>query len=144
MAKPTGRGVINETPNGDGVVSTAKRGWRFAAEAAIWMRGNPQSEKVAERSRKGMRMSDVIGGSPEQMQQLARIFGKHSQGLQALIKDLNGHTVNSDAIWKGDHATKFRASWQEAKASFDKMASALQEADRFIKSKAQSLDQWQH
>ncbi|MFB9835715.1 WXG100 family type VII secretion target [Actinoallomurus sp. NBC_01490] len=89
-------------------------------------------------------MSDVIGGSPEQMQQLARIFGKHSQGLQALIKDLNGHTVNSDAIWKGDHATKFRASWQEAKASFDKMASALQEADRFIKSKAQSLDQWQH
>lgn len=88
-------------------------------------------------------MSDVIGGSPEQMRELARIFDKHSAGLQALIKDLNGRTVNSTGIWKGDHANKFRGSWHEAKASFDKMALALQEAHKFINSKAQSLDAWQ-
>ncbi|MDN3357079.1 WXG100 family type VII secretion target [Actinomadura sp. DC4] len=118
--------------------------WPSGVQALVARRQAAPDNFPDKTTKEGSRMSDVIGGSPEQMQQLARIFGKHSQGLQALIKDLNGHTVNSDAIWKGDHATKFRASWQEAKASFDKMAAALQEADRFIKSKAQSLDQWQH
>jgi WXG100 family type VII secretion target len=85
-------------------------------------------------------MGDKRGGSISEMENLARIFSKHAKNLDALIKDLNGNTVNSTAIWWGPGADRFRAAWQEAKGSFDKMAMALEQGGKDVRTSVQNIE----
>lgn len=83
---------------------------------------------------------DKRGGSIGEMEELARIFQKHSRNLDALIRDLNGRTVSSTAIWWGPGADRFRSAWQEAKSAFDRMALALEEGSQDIKRSQQNIE----
>ncbi|GAB2820397.1 hypothetical protein GCM10022221_17890 [Actinocorallia aurea] len=71
--------------------------------------------------------ADRRGGNLGQMEELSRLFSKHSRNLDSLIKDLNGRTVGSSEIWWGPGADRFRGAWAEAKSAFDRMAVALEE-----------------
>lgn len=84
--------------------------------------------------------ADKRGGSIGEMEELARLFQKHSRNLDALIKDLNGRTVASSAIWWGPRADRFRSEWQEARSAFERMAIALQEGSQDIKRSQQNIE----
>ncbi|MEO5874279.1 MAG: WXG100 family type VII secretion target [Streptosporangiaceae bacterium] len=83
---------------------------------------------------------DRRGGNIGQMEELSRLFQKHSKNLDALIKDLNGRTVGSSEIWWGPGADRFRAAWSEAKSAFDKMAVALEEGGQDVKRSQQNIE----
>ena len=83
---------------------------------------------------------DRRGGSIGEMEDLSRMFSKHSRNLDALIKDLNGRTVSSTEIWWGPGADRFRSAWAEAKAAFDKMAVALEQGSQDIKRSQQNIE----
>ena len=84
--------------------------------------------------------ADRRGGNIGQMEDLARLFSKHSKNLDALIKDLNGRTVSSNEIWWGPRADRFRAAWAEAKSAFDKMAVALEEGAGDVRQSMQNIE----
>lgn len=87
-------------------------------------------------------MAPQTGGDPEAMHQLGQLFSKHSQGLNQIIRDLNGRMTHSESIWISDEANRFRAAWQQAKGSFDKMAEALDKGGQDIRKTAQELEAW--
>ena len=76
---------------------------------------------------------DKRGANLGELEELSRIFSKHSKNLDALIRDLNGRTVSSSAAWWGPGADRFRSAWAEAKTAFDKMALALEQGWRPIR-----------
>ncbi|HEX2316029.1 MAG TPA: WXG100 family type VII secretion target [Thermomonospora sp.] len=85
-------------------------------------------------------MSDRRGANIAALEDLSRMFSKHSRNLDALIKDLNGRTASSTEIWWGPGADRFRAAWQEAKTAFDRMAIALEEGGQDIKRSQQNIE----
>jgi WXG100 family type VII secretion target len=86
-------------------------------------------------------MSNLRGGNLEEMQQLARLFSTNASKLNGVITDLNSKTVDSDRIWTGPAADRFRSAWSEAKASFEKMRQALDEASTAVTKSAQNIEQ---
>ncbi|WP_460365075.1 WXG100 family type VII secretion target [Actinocorallia lasiicapitis] len=74
------------------------------------------------------------------MEELAQLFQRHSRGLDALIKDLNGRTVGSAEIWWGPGADRFRQAWGEAKSAFDKMAVALDEGGQDVRRSQRNIE----
>jgi WXG100 family type VII secretion target len=85
-------------------------------------------------------MSDRRGANIAALEDLSRMFSKHSRNLDALIKDLNGRTVSSTEIWWGPGADRFRSAWQEAKTAFDRMAMALEEGSQDIRRSQQNIE----
>jgi WXG100 family type VII secretion target len=83
---------------------------------------------------------DRRGANIAALEDLSRMFTKHSRNLDALIKDLNGRTVSSSEIWWGPNADRFRSAWQEAKTAFDRMAIALEEGSQDIKRSQQNIE----
>ncbi|SEG90666.1 WXG100 family type VII secretion target [Thermomonospora echinospora] len=85
-------------------------------------------------------MSDKRGANIAALEDLSRMFSKHSRNLDALIKDLNGRTVSSTEIWWGPSADRFRSAWQEARTAFERMAMALEEGGQDIKRSQQNIE----
>jgi WXG100 family type VII secretion target len=85
-------------------------------------------------------MANLRGGNIEEMHQLAKMFSANAAKLNGVINDLNGRTANSEAIWTGPAADRFRTSWQEARGSFEKMRQALDEASTAISKHAQNIE----
>lgn len=85
-------------------------------------------------------MADLRGGNLEEMHQLAKMFSANAGKLGGIINDLNSRTASSDAIWTGPAADRFRSAWSEAKASFDKMRHALDEASTAVTKSAQNIE----
>jgi WXG100 family type VII secretion target len=83
---------------------------------------------------------DKRGASIGALEDLSRMFSKHSRNLDALIKDLNGRTVSSTEVWWGPGADRFRGAWAEAKTAFDKMAVALEQGSQDIKRSQQNIE----
>ncbi|GAA2085644.1 WXG100 family type VII secretion target [Actinomadura alba] len=83
---------------------------------------------------------DRRGANIAALEELSRMFSKHSRNLDALIKDLNGRTVSSTETWWGPQADRFRSAWQEAKTAFDKMAVALDQGGQDIKKSRQNIE----
>ncbi|RAY12178.1 WXG100 family type VII secretion target [Actinomadura craniellae] len=83
---------------------------------------------------------DRRGANIAALEELSRMFSKHSRNLDALIKDLNGRTVSSSEVWWGPRADRFRSAWQEAKTAFDKMAIALEEGSQDIKRSRENIE----
>lgn len=84
--------------------------------------------------------SNLRGGNLEEMHQLAKIFTTNASKLNGVITDLNGRTVDSDRIWTGPAADRFRSAWNEAKGSFEKMRQALDEASTAVTKSAQNIE----
>lgn len=85
-------------------------------------------------------MGDRRGANIAALEDLSRMFSKHSRNLDALIKDLNGRTVSSQENWWGPGADRFRSAWMEAKAAFDRMAMALEEGSQDIRRSQQNIE----
>jgi WXG100 family type VII secretion target len=80
------------------------------------------------------------GGNLEEMHALAKNFSTHAKQLASITSDLDRRTKDSDRIWTGPAADRFRHAWQEAHASFVKMHSALDEASTAIDKQAQNIE----
>ena len=80
------------------------------------------------------------GGKTDQMRQLAGRFRTDSGQIQGLIKSLDGDTVNSQPIWQGPAADRFRGDWSSFKPTMDRLVHALDEAAQAIDKNAQAID----
>lgn len=80
------------------------------------------------------------GGNVDEMRELARMFTSNAGTLDGIIRDLNGRMVDSDRIWSGPAAERFRSDWQEARSAFEKMRQSLQEASTAVTKHAQNIE----
>jgi WXG100 family type VII secretion target len=80
------------------------------------------------------------GGNVEEMNDMARMFTSNAGKLDGIIKDLNSRTADSDRIWSGPAADRFRGDWQEARSAFEKMRQSLQEASTAVSKHAQNIE----
>ena len=87
-----------------------------------------------------MSSSGLRGGNLEEMRALAKNFSSHARQLQSITGDLDRRTKDSDRIWTGPSADRFRHAWHEAHASFVKMHEALDEASKAIDVQAQNIE----
>lgn len=85
-------------------------------------------------------MTGNRGGNLQEMHQLAKVFTSNAAKLNGIINELNSRTTSSEAIWTGPAADRFRNAWSEAKASFEKMRQALDEAGTAVTKNAQNID----
>ena len=85
-------------------------------------------------------MANVRGGNIEEMHDLAKMFGTNATKLHGIINDLNGRTADSDRIWTGPAADRFRGDWHEARSAFEKMRQALQDASTAVGKHAQNIE----
>lgn len=68
-------------------------------------------------------MSAILGGDPQQMQQLAQTFRAEAGAVEQLTARING-TLNN-TVWTGPAADRFRQEWE---TSFRQALTRLQEA----------------
>jgi WXG100 family type VII secretion target len=80
------------------------------------------------------------GGNLAEMHALAKNFSSHARQLQSITSDLDRRTKDSDRIWTGPAADRFRHAWQEAHTAFVKMHQALDEASQAIDKQAQNIE----
>jgi WXG100 family type VII secretion target len=80
------------------------------------------------------------GGQTDQMRQLASKFRSDASTLHGLVTSLNSDTVNSQPIWQGPAADRFRGEWSTFKATLDKLVAALEEAGAAVEKNAQNID----
>jgi WXG100 family type VII secretion target len=80
------------------------------------------------------------GGDPREMRELGRMYSRNGQQLAEIIRDLNTNTHNSDRIWTGPAADRFRNAWNEAKSQFEKMRTALDEAGSAVNKNAENIE----
>ncbi|MFI7650786.1 WXG100 family type VII secretion target [Micromonospora sp. NPDC049460] len=85
-------------------------------------------------------MANLRGGNIEEMHRLAKMFTANAAKLNGIINDLNGRTASSDAIWTGPAADRFRSEWSEARAAFERMRQALDEAGTAVTKSAQNIE----
>ncbi|WP_433333905.1 WXG100 family type VII secretion target [Spirillospora sp. CA-294931] len=83
---------------------------------------------------------DKRGASIGALEEMSRMFSRHSKNLDGLIKDLNGRTVSSTEVWWGPGADRFRSAWAEAKTAFDRMSLALEQGGQDIKRSQQNIE----
>jgi WXG100 family type VII secretion target len=80
------------------------------------------------------------GGQTERMRELAGKFRRDSGQMQELIRGLDAETTNSNGIWQGPAADRFRGDWSSFKPTLDKLVQSLDEAARAIDKNAQAID----
>jgi WXG100 family type VII secretion target len=85
-------------------------------------------------------MAQLRGGNLEEMHAMARMFASNATKLEGVIHDLNNRTVDSDQIWSGPAAERFRSDWQQAKSSFEKMRQSLHDASTAVDKNAQNIE----
>jgi WXG100 family type VII secretion target len=81
-----------------------------------------------------------IGGDPEELRRMARMFHDNSGKLDGIIRDLNSRTVDSETIWKGPVADRFRGEWDQARTTFEQMVKSLDEASRAVSQNAANIE----
>lgn len=79
------------------------------------------------------------GGDIDAMRTMATMFSKNARILGEVIHDLDSKIVDSDRIWSGPAAEQFRGDWREAKASFQKMRQALDDAHTAVNKNAEAI-----
>jgi WXG100 family type VII secretion target len=87
-----------------------------------------------------MSTSSFRGGNIEEMRQLAKTYVKNAQAVGEVIRALDGHTVESSRIWTGPAADQFRSEWHAAKATFQKMQQALDNAHKAVDKNAANIE----
>lgn len=80
------------------------------------------------------------GGNLEEMQKLAKTYSRNAKQLAGIIKDLNSKTSDSNRIWSGPAAERFRSAWDDARGSFDKMQQALEDASSSVSKSARNIE----
>jgi len=80
------------------------------------------------------------GGNLEEMHALAKNFSTNGKQLQSITSDLDRRTKDSDRIWTGPAADRFRHAWEEAHTAFVKMSHALDEASQAIDKEAKNIE----
>ncbi|MDX3228315.1 WXG100 family type VII secretion target [Streptomyces sp. ME19-01-6] len=85
-------------------------------------------------------MSNLRGGNLEEMRLMSKMFSENAGKLNGIISVLNSRTAGSEHIWTGPAADRFRTAWSEARASFEKMRLALDEASTAVNKSAQNIE----
>jgi WXG100 family type VII secretion target len=80
------------------------------------------------------------GGIVDEMRDMARLFSRNSERLGEILRDLNTRTVESDRIWKGPAADRFRSEWSEARSVFERMQRSLGAASTAVDKSAENLE----
>jgi WXG100 family type VII secretion target len=80
------------------------------------------------------------GGQTDRMRDLAKRFRTDSGQIKGLVKGLDGDTSNSNDIWMGPSADRFRNDWHTFKPTLDKLTVALDDAATAIDKNAQAID----
>src|SRR3984893_7195713 len=87
----------------------------------------------------GFRMTAMRGGVIDEMHQMAKQWSAQAGQLRQLTNSLNSSTANSQAIWSGPGADKFRSEWQQCRAAFEKMATTLDDGSQAITKYANNI-----
>ncbi|MDF5751272.1 WXG100 family type VII secretion target (plasmid) [Spongiactinospora sp. TRM90649] len=74
----------------------------------------------------------LLGGNPAEMQQMATQFTQQADQVRATTAALDREAAKVGTAWTGPGAERFRDSWQNYRAAFQRMAEELQEASRVI------------
>jgi WXG100 family type VII secretion target len=81
-----------------------------------------------------------VGGDVAEMREMAKMYTRNAQQLAEIIRDLNTNTGNSERIWTGPAAERFRTAWNDARPQFDTMRTALDEAGTAVNKNAQNIE----
>ncbi len=81
-------------------------------------------------------MGDV-GGDLETMRNLHNSLRDHASQAVTFKTTLDNHVGST--VWKGPNADKFRQAWEQFKPSFDKLHTALTEAQTDVKNQHNNL-----
>jgi WXG100 family type VII secretion target len=84
-------------------------------------------------------MTALRGGAIEEMQQMAKTWSAQAGQLRQITNSLNNTTANSNQIWTGPGADKFRSEWQQCRAAFEKMAASLEDGSSAITKYADNI-----
>ncbi|MCG5218292.1 WXG100 family type VII secretion target [Streptosporangium soli] len=74
----------------------------------------------------------LLGGNPAEMQQMATQFTQQADQVRATMAALDREAAKVGSAWTGPGAERFRDSWQNYRAAFQRMGEELQEASRVI------------
>ena len=85
-------------------------------------------------------MTAMRGGVIDEMHQMAKQWSAQAGQLRQLTNSLNSSTANSQAIWTGPGADKFRSEWQQCRAAFEKMATTLDDGSTAISKYASNIE----
>ncbi|MER7841350.1 WXG100 family type VII secretion target [Streptomyces sp. NPDC090075] len=80
------------------------------------------------------------GADLQQLRELSKLFAHKAHDLQALIKDLDARTGNSEGFWKGPKADRFRHDWHDVKPTFSKWVDTLNEASKSANTSADNIE----
>jgi WXG100 family type VII secretion target len=113
----------------------------FQLDSSVMLRGadNGMSD-IPSKGGHSMSGDGQRGGKTDQMRQLAGRFRTDSGQIQTLIRSLDSDTTNSQPIWQGPAADRFRGDWSSFKPTMDKLVHALDEAAQAIDKNAQAID----
>jgi WXG100 family type VII secretion target len=75
---------------------------------------------------------NLLGGNPAEMQQMATQFTQQADQVRATVAALDREAAKVGTAWTGAGAERFRDSWQNYRAAFQRMSEELQEASRVI------------
>jgi WXG100 family type VII secretion target len=74
-----------------------------------------------------------VGGILPDMDKMAQTFRTQAGAVRDAQKALDSEANKIPASWSGPNADKFQSAWNEYKSSFEKVATALEEAQDGIK-----------
>ncbi|RJL33658.1 WXG100 family type VII secretion target [Bailinhaonella thermotolerans] len=74
----------------------------------------------------------MLGGNPAEMQNMAAQFTQQAGQVRDVMSALDREAAKIGTAWQGPGAERFRDSWQNYRAAFQRMTEELQEASRVI------------
>ncbi|GGK59220.1 hypothetical protein Ppa06_17980 [Planomonospora parontospora subsp. parontospora] len=77
-------------------------------------------------------MSNLLGGNPAEMQQMATQFDRRATQVEEIMAALNAEAAKVGTAWTGPGSGKFADAWQNYRTAFQAMARELHEASKMI------------
>ncbi|MBG0813433.1 WXG100 family type VII secretion target [Planomonospora sp. ID82291] len=85
-------------------------------------------------------MSNLLGGNPAEMQQMATQFNQRADQVREIVAALNNEAAKVGNSWTGPGAIRFGQAWQEYRVAFERMAGELAHASQVINSYQRNIE----
>ncbi|GAA3444242.1 WXG100 family type VII secretion target [Planomonospora venezuelensis] len=85
-------------------------------------------------------MSNLLGGNPVEMRQMASQFDRRAVEVEEIVAALNAEAAKIGTAWTGPGAVRFGEAWQTYRTAFQNMAKELHEASRVINTYSSNIE----